>query len=487
MNGKRNNLILKFEFLFTNSLKIIAFFLDFWAKKSKLDYSIKFDKNMIYLYVSGNDKELSQFNDEFICLVPHSIFLQSSKVELSQDLPKSDEFKFDKKFKNITPFGIKSGKNEFGYSSNDELVKNSVEILKSGKEIVCDGYEISIFNGFDCDYFLPTNLKVVPKIFVCDQKSLIALASYEKPIINLRTTSIFRTNHANSPMYFDLRAAWDMQIHKITTLLYQDGINFLKVKSLKKEFKLSVLDDSFLVVRNTDFLLNEDLDFIMSKKDKNLALFELTLKEFELLNKKAVARIFLSRLNDDFIKIYKEDSEFLVFKISLPKSYDEIYEKISSFEGGKSLLENYKKSYELPNGDINLPNNFYSIFTILDEILDFKGNIFNNAKDFGGTKGVRIDFKMENKNEFDYIKMIRSAMSFKLAGAEPKNLSYGCFESLAYFISDFGDILKDEFDCDEMLLSGEMFKHKMLSNLVLKFSNSNYRARFSEYYPLEIT
>lgn len=483
---ERAILILCFEFKFSCSLKTFAFFLDFWAKQSTLQYALNYEKDIIRLYVSAADEELGKFSDEYLSLVPHSIFLQSSKVKVAEYLPAHQEQIFDFKFKNITPKSLKNGKNEFGFGFDDEFINEAVKRIENGESIIYEGALISKFDSFDADYLLPTNLNTLPKIFVVDEKSLIALASFEKPVLSLKTNAIFRTNHKNTPTFFDVRAAWDINIYKIASILNAKGINFLKVKSSQNEFKINVLDDSFLIVRNSEFLQREDLDFIGSKSDKNLATFGLMLKEFDLLDT-TVARIFFSHKFDDFIKVYKGNDEFDMFKLSIPKSYEEIYEQIATFNGGDRLLENYKKSFLLPSGKFSLPNNFYSIYSILDEILGFNGKLFDFARDFGGSKGVRIDYKMKSKNEFDVITLIRSAMSFKLAGAEPKNISFGCFESLAFFVSDFGDIIKDEFECQNFLLSGELFESKTIANLVLKYSNSNYKTRFSEQYPLEIS
>lgn len=478
-------LIICFEFNFASSQKTLGFFLGFWAKKSGLKYAITYDNSIINLYVKGDEAGLSKFNDEFITMVPHSIFLQNSNVKIADEMPSHIDASFDFKFNNITPLSLKSGQNEFGFGKNEEFIKSAISDLKAGKSVVFDGFEISKFDGFECDYLLPTNLKTLPKLFVCDEKTLIALASFEKPVLTLKTNAIFRGNHENAPMYFDVRSAWDIDIYEICKALFEDGISFLQVRA-KVDFKISVLENSFLSIVNNKFISKEDFDFINSKNDKNLALFGLNLKEFDLLSK-TVTRIFLSHKSSDFIKVYKDENEYELLKINTPKSYEEIYEKIQSYEGGDRLLQNYKAAYELPSGEINLPNNFHSLFLIAGNILGFGEKIFDFARDFGGQKGVRIDYKMSSKNEFDEIKFFRSLMSFKLAGAEPKNISFGCFESLAFFISDFGDIIKDEFECHDMLLSGMLFENKTIANLVLKYSNSNYKTRFSEQYGLEIS
>ncbi|EKR7974455.1 hypothetical protein P9H48_001637, partial [Campylobacter fetus] len=254
-------MILHFEFKFNNNQKTLAFFLEYWAKKSGLDYSITFKNDDINLYINGDEQSLSKFNDEFIIMVPHSVFLQNSSVKIEDEMPKNSDLKFDFSLENITPLSLKDGINEFGFSSDESLINEAISEINAGKSFIYDGYEISKFDNFDCSYLLSTGLKTAPKVFVCDEKSLIALASFEKPVVSLKLNALFRTNHKDAPMYFDLRSAWDLNIYKICDILNKQGINFLKVKSTKDDFKISVLDDSFLVLKNSKFLQQGDLDF----------------------------------------------------------------------------------------------------------------------------------------------------------------------------------------------------------------------------------
>lgn len=478
-------LILCFEFSCANDGSVLAFFLDFWAKKSALKYSITAQNRSIKLYVEGNENELAKFSDEYINLVPHSIFIEESKVSLADELPKNSEFEFDFSFKNITPNALKSDENEFGFKSDNIFIANAIKDIMAGKTVNYDGYEISKFSSFDCDYILPTNLKNAAKIFVCDEKSLIALASFEKPVINLRTNAIYRSNHKDAPLYFDVRSAWDINVYKITQALSENGINFLSIKSLKNDMKVSILDERILIIRSGEFIKTKEMEFINSFDDKNYALFGLCVSELGVANS-TIARVFLSQKYSDFIKVYKGEDVFDMLGINLPKSFEEIWQKISEFDGGDRLLANYQKEYKLPNGTIDLPNNFYSLFMIIDQILGYNGQILNYARDYSGLKGVRIDYKMSSKSEFDWVRAIRSTMSFRLAGADAKNISFGCLESLAFFLSDFGDILKDELECEGMIFSGNLFANPVIANLALKFCNSNYKSKFSGHYPLEI-
>lgn len=477
--AKGTILILKFKFDFCGGINLFAIFLDFWAKKSGLKYQICNQNKFIELFVQGDKDELDKFNNKFLPNIPHSIFLKQSNIEIVEDFPTENTIKFDEFSSNlITPYSVNSGKNEFDFGLDTELTNKIVESLNNGKSVVYDDFVLSKFDDFDCDFLLPKNLNLLPKIFVADEKSLIALASYEKPIISLKTSALFRSSHENSPLFFKIRAAWDLQIYEICSKI---NANFIKVKSKKPIFSVSVLDNSFLITQGSDFLKKSDLDFLQTSQNKNISLLNLISKELEFDNKIAV---FLSQKNNDFISVFKDNDEYEMLKITLPNTYEELFSKILTEPSGKSLLDKFSQQINLPSGEIQLPNSFFGLFELIKNLFGFKHSVFELSDDFLGQKGVRIDFKLQGINEFDCIKAIKSAISYFLAGADSKIISFGLVESLAYFLSDFYDTIKNELGCENMVLFGSSFECKSLANLTLKL---NKFAKFSEKYPLEIS
>ena len=77
-------------------------------------------------------------------------------------------------------------------------------------------------------------------------------------------------------------------------------------------------------------------------------------------------------------------------------------------------------------------------------------------------------------------------MSIKLAGSDDKLLSYGFIDSLAYFLSDYFDLLKEEFKSEAILLTGSLFEEKNLANLILNLTQNSHNAKFSNQYGLEV-
>lgn len=457
------------HFTFYSKAHHIAFFVDFWARRSGLDYAIRQNSESCELFIKGSDEQLSEFSND-LAKMSSSVFLKDTSVQLCDEIPDIPTFSTDFKSANITPYALETGKNECGFESDESFIESAKNQLMSGASVEYNGLEISILKDFDCDYIMPTRLNLLPKIFVCDEKSMIALSSFEKPVIRLRTSALFRQNHAGAPLFFNVRAPFDINLFKLARSL--EGVNFLSVKDKNQPFFANLLDHQLCVNNAGEFAPT------LRSPNKLAALFALIVSEHKM-DQANCALIYLSQKNADFIKVFKNANEYNMLKINIPNSFEEIFSIISSRTG---LVENFKAKFALPSGKIQKPENFYSLLLIIAEILGFKDEPLDLASDFGGAKGVRLDFKMQSKDEFDTISLIASAMSFALAGADERNICFGFIESLSHFLDSFCQSIKDELETTDVALLGSLFSCKALSELTLKHTN----AKLSEIYPLEL-
>lgn len=512
-------MILVYEFEYANSNDNLAFFLNFYAKKSKLPYGIERESSFVRLYIKGEEEELLKFSDEISELIPHFIFLSNSRVFVSDEL-KGEQREFKNTLSNITLSMINSF-HEGKISSCENGVFSDVKLLKDdkfeavGKENfkkLLDFALLSFQNGQNLkfkdlegsfeilnftelsgefDIVMPTKLKNLPKIFISDQNSQIALASYEKPAVELKTNALYRQNHPNAPHFFNVKAPRDIFIYALCEKLFEEGVNFIALKCDRGLFKAIVLENEYVFLNARIYYKEGFGDFIEASKDKNLAAFYLSADELGVKDENKL-RVFLSKFDDDEFKIYLKNSDFEVLNLQIPKSFEEIFNMISKEEGGDRLVANFSANFALPSGDISAPSSFFSLFCIVGKIFgfdeDFKKagvKLLENAMDFNGPKGPRLDFKMASKTGFDIVKFIRSGMSFRLAGVDDKILSFGYLESFAHFIADFCDVLREDFEFKHILLQGSLFECKTLANLVVKHARVGVSAKFSKGLSLE--
>ena len=509
-------MIIEFEFIYNNDNGLIADFLDFYAQKSGLKYALNLEKNLTRLYVFGEEKELLKFSDEYMNLIPNSVFLAKTSVKVTDEAKEHNFTQNRAEFANFTPSVIKAYQENSSLNANEFGILSGVSVFKDGKfekvskenfnelldfcftelfhnqnlqikfnDQIC---ELNANADFGADFLMPTSLKALSKIFVADEKIVVALASYEKPLLNLKTNSIFRSNHEKVPAFFDVKFAGDFFIYVLFGKLFAEEIFFVSVKTDKDKFlKIAVLDEQFLIVKNPNFLSQKNQNFLNSREDKNLANFALICDEMGVFDKK-ILQVFLSKNHNDTIKVFDKDLQVNMLNIKIWDTYEELKDEICSDEIGVKLFENFTKEYNFPKGKIATNASFYGLFEIASKILFDKNAqyLLDSAKDFLGKKGVRIDFCVDKNSNFDCVKFIKSAMSFKLAGSDDKLLSYGFIDSLAYFLSDYFDLLKEEFESEAVLLTGSLFEEKNLANLILNLAQNNHNAKFSNQYGLEV-
>lgn len=510
-------MIVSFEFIYMHKNRILGDFLEIYALKSGMKFSIFDDGKKITLFIEGEEKECLNFADNYMKYIPTSVFLKQPSVKVVEKMHKNNFKSSGVKFPNITPSVVYNfADNKGALIENEFGILSQVSIFYSGKfvavnkdnftEILTFAYKhLSHYQSVIIKYnddeialsadinfnksrvIIPTNPLSISKMFAPDESSLNALASYEKPVVNLKLNAIFRKNHSEAPCFFDVKLPEDIFTYALCAKLYNDDIFFLCANFDSEIFKIALTKTSQIIINHGKFLSKSNVDFINGKNDKNLALFGLKSAELGALDRK-ILRVFLSKKNADKILIYDENSEKSFLKISIPKNFEAIKEKIVSSETGKKLFQNFSADFDFPKGEIadDTPN-FYTIFEICAQILYGKSAeiLLQNALLFNGEKGVRLDFKVEN-GEFDMVLLIKNAMSYRLAGVDEKLLSFGFIDSLAYFISDFMDDIQSDFGFDLVIFEGTLFENKKLANNVLELTAKNYNAKFSYQYGLEI-
>ena len=381
---KRGEMIVAFEFNYLNENALIGYFLDFYAKKSALSFRITSSQGLITLFACGEEDEILKFSDEYAALIPNSVFLAKSSVRVAQEMSEEDfeklacaDFSSPVKFSSFTPAVIKAylekgelRRNEFGELSGVSVLRegkfqkvneeNFGELLEFARlslshfqnvKIRLGGAQITLNASIDfknSDFLLACAVGSLNKIFIADDKTQIALAAFEKPLISLKTNAIFRKNHADAPKFFDVKLASDLFIFALNRKLLEDDIHFLSARcgaeAKSAIFKVVPLKHSFLIVQNRDFLDAKSKEFLDRSEEKNLALFALSCNEKKLLGKR-VLRCFLGVGEDDEIAIYDKNFKKPVLKFAPPISLLELKEQICADQTGAKLFANFTAKF----------------------------------------------------------------------------------------------------------------------------------------------
>ena len=254
-------MILAFKFDCFKDPAFLAPFLRSLAKE--LRHSISCKNDQICLKVSGSVEELSALADRASIILPYSLFIKHSEVDVADELDMAGEIK-KVKFGTLSPSQaaafLANGKailNESGALSLskfdgeitlenfNEKLKTCLNLLKNGKSVCIEQdenlYEISLGVKFDANFLIPVNLKELPKIFIADDMAQIALASFEKPLLALKTTAIYRQNHEDAPLFFDVMAPNDLFLYALCEQLNKEGFSFLSVSVKEQKSAISRL------------------------------------------------------------------------------------------------------------------------------------------------------------------------------------------------------------------------------------------------------
>lgn len=466
-------MILAYEFRFVS---ISGDFLKILHKVCEnVKHSINVTDNTITLYVDENEEILASFSDTLSANLPHSIYLKDTNVYVANDMPQKQELKFQTTNESyITPSMVsvyKNGKilpNEFDkisdlkYQNNIIDDKNFTKILS---QMLDDFYENSYvdFGDFKVskfnqdavfDYVVPTNLKALPKVFVADENAQIALVSYEKPILNLKTTALFRTQNQNAQKFYKVRAAWDLLIYAFCDELYKNGINFISING-KKCNELIKLGTNYLINTANNF----PQKYLLLDFDKDINKIEF----IDNLNK--VELLFMSKFS----------------------SLNEIYTQILKLESGEIFLKNYSQNFSLIDAEISSLPSFYTLLGMTGIVLGLDNNLhkafeklLTNAADYSVKKGVSIECTRD-ENVFNVVKFIKSAMSFRLAGAGLHNISFGCVQSLAYFFAEYIYEKSNDLKFSDVVLAGELFTYEAFASQFYMHLKPNHDVCFRDF------
>ncbi len=513
-------------------------------KEHNLEGKIFRDHFNLKLYVESDSIELlEEFVSDFSSSLPHSIFLYQSDAKMVDEMPKNSYKlsqskklslpfcpeclkkvmdKTDKDYYNIfrecnaCGYGIKgeqrSYKDEFEQLAKSIKEKKIVELNTFyGKYFV--GVPTKICNSIDFN-IITYDLATIEKYVNIEEYEILALGSFEKPLIKLKKKMQFAIDYED--IHSDLirfKLPDDFILHLLLEELHKLDINaiFITKDKLNADEQLLLVEpkerlEPIEIVASKRHIAivsgNKGLASVTTKRDKvepNINAFYSVIDEHQLKDEN-IAGINLSKYYQNNILVHGQKYgiiEYLSLNFEF-HSIDEIFEKIKSTnESGEKIVKNYKEKFPQhfeKISQIKFENSSFNIFAlwgIISIILDFSKNnnilesaqiLENNAMSFLGEKGPRIDYKLlniDNKVYLDPLMTIRTAMSFNLAGVDSLMLSYGIIESFAEFLANELDELKQNMKTSAVTVTGSLLENRHLFSKMSKEISINHNLYFN--------
>jgi len=366
----------------------------------------------------------------------------------------------------------------------------------------------------------PTDLSVVERMVVIHDNEMKALASLERPSMRLKVNAFFAQKGILPASRVVMRLVDDFLLYHLSKILFERGILFLCKTSnpiFSTEYKVILPENAIeplqiTVFENGEIILLQGLGYASETLKMSLDKFDepshrsfaSLMKEHQLFDT-TVSCFYLSRLHADRIMHYSKEHGMLNFvEFPLPASFEELFAEIKrSSSSATRLVENYQSQFsEIYTKALactipaTLPHNIYSLWKIVSIVLGLSNDLtlaaeqlINNAEDFGGQKGPRMDYYLLNNDalssDFDYVRLIRSAISYKLAGTDDTTMSFGLIESLAYFVSDIADAHKENLENKKIALAGSLFGYKRFSEILIKNLKPNHTICFNKELPID--
>jgi hydrogenase maturation factor HypF (carbamoyltransferase family) len=496
------------------------------------------------LYVETDSIEvLEEFITNFTSSLPHSIFLYKSDAKIVEEMPqKSYEISTSQKLplpfcpdclKEVMSKDSANYYNIFhkcqacGYQLDGENRSYKKEFQKVASDIKDN--KIIELNTFYGKYFvgLPSSvcnnilfdiiaydLATIEKYTNVKEHEILALGSFEKPFIRLKTTMKLLLDHEG--LEADLvrfKLPDDFILHLLLEELHKVDINaiFITKDKFKTDEKLLLIEpkdslEPIEIVTSKDHLAivsgNKGLKSITPKRAKiepNIDNFYSVIDEHQLKDEN-IASINLSKDYKNNILVYGQKYgiiEYLSLNFEF-NSIHEIFEKIQSTnESGEKIIKNYKEKFPQhfeKISQINFENSSFNIFKLwglIAIILEFSKNenimesaqiLEDSALSFLGEKGPRIDYKLlniDNEVYLDPLMTIRTAMSFRLAGVDQLMLSYGVIESFIEFLANELDEIKQNMNTNCVAITGSLLSNRDIFSKISKEISINHNIYFN--------
>ncbi|WP_321777908.1 hydrogenase [Sulfurimonas sp.] len=505
---------------------------------------VKIDKTIKLYVSSENSVELEEFANKLSLELPHSIFLNNTEVNVVDTLPEEEFVLEEKSkpalsfcpscLKKVLDESSADFYNSFcecevcGYDVNLDAKNHQTDFQRIAKSI-SDGNIVKV-NTFYGEYFLGKlsqkcndisfdilsyDLSSIQNYTSATENEIIALGAIEKPLIELKTNLKFKVDFEGvEKELVRFKLADDLILHFISLELQKNGINFVFMTQDKIDYQDELLlIEPKINLKPIECVVGEKNIIILSG-NKGLPKFNLSsekvvpfvgafnsvIKEHKLFDKTVVGLNLSKDYHNNILAFSKKFGmiEYLSFKFEF-SSIAQIFEAIdASDEKASKLLSSYKEKYpehcekisKITFDDKDL--NVYKLWGIIAIILDMSDDedlyesantLEKNAKLFLGSKGPRIDYKLstiKGKVFLDPLMVIRTAMTFRLAGIDPLSLCYGVIESFVEFVSGQLDDIKESLSTDVVVVTGSLLGNNHLFSKLDKEVSINHELYFNK-------
>ena len=365
------------------------------------------------------------------------------------------------------------------------------------------------------------------------QKSM--LASFEKPFISIQCKEVFVKEFGSNTIFAGLSCdiivllllSYLQENHEISYLFYTPQVDFIESDSITQDFNQqnsnkNPLESKALLcykdaypysytdktkMLESTYSVAEHIYLSHLQTHKNLSSL---LKS----NKAKSARFipFLSTTHKSEFLIEKlQDTESGLQRILDISFSTDLYthlETLHSYKNGDKLISNFTKAnkdivskWNLAQSELEklgllslitpssvmreskITTNLLDISLLIKQILGIESSVLEYANRCVRDRGPRIDYKLIRMGDsivLDYARILRSVMSFQLAGVENELLCYGVIDSLAEFIGTLAGDMMLNYGIQEVFICGDLLLKQCFLDKIIKAIPKNMEVSFAK-------
>ncbi|MCI7411710.1 hypothetical protein [Helicobacter bilis] len=365
------------------------------------------------------------------------------------------------------------------------------------------------------------------------QKSM--LASFEKPFISIQCKEVFIKEFSSNTIFAGLSCdiivllllSYLQKNHEISYLFYTPQVDFIESDSItqdsnqqnsnkspleskallcyKDAYPYSYTDKTKML--ESTYSVAEHIYLSHLQTHKNLS-------SLLTSNKAKSARFipFLSTTHKSEFLIEKpQDTESSLQRILDISFSTDLYthlETLHSYKNGDKLIANFTKAnkdivsqWNLTQSELEklgllslitpssvmreskITTNLLDISLLIEQILGIESSVLEYASRCVRDRGPRIDYKLIRMGDsivLDYARILRSVMSFQLAGVENELLCYGVIDSLAEFIGTLAGDMMLNYGIQEVFICGDLLLKQCFLDKIIKAIPKNMEVSFAK-------
>ncbi|RAX59230.1 hypothetical protein CCZ01_00350 [Helicobacter monodelphidis] len=369
------------------------------------------------------------------------------------------------------------------------------------------GAKVLSINESEKEWSMPCDIATLELFFRVCSAEVNALASWEKPLMRIPRKGLKQHQEPQPPSLISpICVSFDDDIvclpYDVTLLILAHFLIELKVDIVYLSSVQKMPIDEMLSKYSHAFVSNqlislEPLWIAVSQKGHILNLskpcmsmsYPHYLSEFLKQNPNLPSSLMVAHMGYEvptIVAVCNEQRLQKILEIYFPLENSLWLQEIQCDSVGAKLIANFIQKFPhiqtmlAENRQPTYSENLFDVLGVIYQVLydpsaslsEGKNKMLQFATYFLGEKGPRIDYKLYAKNggvALSYLLILRSCMSFALAGVDKETLAFGVVESMAEF---YGNLLRDmgeNFMLQEVILSGSMLSYRPFLNALVRY------------------